>query len=459
MAAQSLSVQQEAMAVSGQNLANVNNPAYARQQLNVQAATALQTPIGQEGTGVEAVSITEVRNALLDTQIQSEGSVSGSLTSQQNALEDAQTYLNEQLSTTSTGTASQSGLTADLANLFGAFQTLSTDPSNIADRQAVVQSAQQLTQQFNSVSSGLATVQSNLNSSITSDVAASNQDLSDIASLNQQIAVADASGGTANDLVDMREQKLEDLAGRVNLTATAQPDGMMNVSIGGVTMVSGGTTPDSLQAYDSGGGNLLVRAQNAGTTLSLSGGSIEGSITARDGALATLQTSVNTLASQLITQVNNIYSTGYDLNGHGGANLFTGSGAGDIGVNSAVVNDPTAFQAGSVGGNQGDNSVVLALAQLGNQPVAASLNNQTFGQYYSATVGALGSALSSVNDQSTNSSAVSQMLTAQRASVSGVSTDQEMTNIVQFQKAYEASAELITTLNEMLATLIAMKTV
>jgi flagellar hook-associated protein 1 FlgK len=457
MAARSLSVEQEASAVAGQNLANVNNTAYARETLNVTSATPLQTPVGQEGTGVQAVSITEARDTLLDGQIQSEGSVTGSLNSQQNALEDAQAYLNEQLTnSTSTGAASSpDGLAADLSGFFGSLQTLSTDPSNIADRQTVIQSAQELAGQFNSVSSGLATVQANLNSSITSDVAASNQDLSDIASLNQQIVVATASGGTANDLVDLREQKIEDLAGKVNLTTTAQPDGSVDVSIGGVTMVSGGNTPDSLQAYDSGGGNMLVRAQNAGTTLTLSGGSIEGSITARDGALATLQTSVNTLASQVVTQVNNVYSKGYDLNGNTGQNFFTGASAANIGVNSSVVSDPSTFQASGAAGDVGDNTVVLALAQLASQPVA---NNQTFSQSYSSTVSALGSALSSVNDQSNNSAAVTQMLTAQRSSESGVSTDDEMTNLIQFQKAYQASAELISTLNEMLETLVTMKT-
>src|ERR1700761_6792749 len=112
LASHSLSVQQEATAVAGQNLANVNNTAYAREQLNVQSSSDLQTPIGQEGTGVEAVSITEVRDALLDNQIQSEGSVSSSLTAQQTALQDAETYLNEQISsqsTTASGT-SQTGL-------------------------------------------------------------------------------------------------------------------------------------------------------------------------------------------------------------------------------------------------------------------------------------------------------------------------------------------------------------
>jgi flagellar hook-associated protein 1 FlgK len=122
------------------------------------------------------------------------------------------------------------------------------------------------------------------------------------------------------------------------------------------------------------------------------------------------------------------------------------------------VTNPSNFQASGVGGDQGDSSVVLALSQLAGQPNGA-LNNQTLSQNYSSAVDALGSALASVNDQSTNSAAVTQMLTTQRSSVSGVSTDQEMTNLLQFQKAYQASAEFITTLNEMLQTLTAMKTV
>jgi flagellar hook-associated protein 1 FlgK len=459
LASGALSVAQEESAVTGQNLANVNNTAYARQQVNVATATPLQTSIGDEGTGVQAVSITEVRSSILDSQIQSEGSVTGSLTAQQNALDQAEAELGEQISSSagnSTDT-SATGLTADLSSLFSSFQSLSTDPSNLSDRQAVVQSAQQLTGQFNSVSSGLATVQADLNTSIQNDVASSNQDLNDIAALNQQIVQATAGGGTANDLVDQREQDLEDLAGKVNFTATTQSNGAVDVSIGGVTMVSGADTPDSLQAFKAANGNTMVQAQNAGTTLSLSGGSIEGAITTRDGALASLQSSVNTVASQLITQVNSIYSNGFDLNGNTGADLFTGSDAATIGVNSTVVNDPSTFQASGTQGDSGDNTVILQLAQLANQPLAG-LNNQTISQNYAQTVGAFGSAISTVNDQLTNSGVTMQMLSNQRNSLGGVSTDQEMTNLMQFQKAYEASSVLITTVNEMLETLITMKT-
>jgi len=200
-----------------------------------------------------------------------------------------------------------------------------------------------------------------------------------------------------------------------------------------------------------------VQAQNAGTNITLTGGSIGGEITARDGALASLQGGLNTLASQLITQVNTIYSAGYDLNGNTGQDLFTGAGASDIGVNSNLAANPSEFQAAGAAGAAGDNTVVLSLAELGGQKIAG-LNNQTFGGNYAQTVSDLGNSISTVNDQLNNSQAVTQMLTNERSSTSGVSTDTEMTNLIQYQKAYEASAELITTLNEMLQTVVAMKT-
>jgi flagellar hook-associated protein 1 FlgK len=458
MAGQSLSVETDASAVTGQNLTNVNNPAYARQQVNMQTATPLQTTIGQEGTGVQAVSITEVRDALLDAQITAEDSVSGSLTSQQSALQNAEAYLNETLSgSTSAGTSSPNGLTALFSSFYGSLQTLSADPSNVADRQAVVQAAQQLAGQFNSVSSGLATVTSNLNTAVSTDVASANQDLSQIAALNQQIIQAQAIGGTANDLVDKRQKLIEDLAGKANIATSAQTDGAVNVSINGVSMVAGISTVNSLATYTDAHGNLQVMDGNSSTPITLTGGSIEGEISARDGAVSTLASSINQIASQLMIQFNSVYSTGYDLHGNTGQAFFSGSSAANMAVNAGLISDPTTFQAAGTTGNPGDNTVVLALANSANQTIAG-LNNQTFTQNYAATVGAFGSSLQSVNEDLSNSAAVSQMLSTQRSSTSGVDTDTEMTNLLQFQKAYQASAELITTVNQMLETLLTMKT-
>jgi flagellar hook-associated protein 1 FlgK len=171
--------------------------------------------------------------------------------------------------------------------------------------------------------------------------------------------------------------------------------------------------------------------------------------------LATLQTSVNTLASQLITQVNGIYSSGYDLNGNTGADFFTGTDASNIGVNSALANDPGAVQASGTAGATGDNSVALKLAQLANTNIPG-LSNQTFSQSWAQTVGDLGYTVSEVNQQVTNSASANQMLSNQRQSVSGVSIDQEMTNLMQYEKSYEASAQIVTSLNQMLQTIVDM---
>ena len=154
MGARSLSVEQEEMAVTGQNLANVNNTAYADETLDISESTPLETTLGMEGTGVQATSISEARNPLLDGQIQAETSATGSLSAQQSNLQNAEAYLDEQISssTSSTVAGSANGLAADLTNLFDSFQSLSTDPSNLSLRQTAVQSAQEVAAQFNQVS-------------------------------------------------------------------------------------------------------------------------------------------------------------------------------------------------------------------------------------------------------------------------------------------------------------------
>ncbi len=455
LASRSLATQQEGTAVAGQNMANVNNPAYARQRLIVQTSAPLETTAGEEGTGDNVVSIAEVRDGLLDNQIQSENSATGSFTAQQSALQNAEAYLGEQITNTSgASAASANGLAAKLSNLFNSFSSLTT---GAGDPAVVVQSAQEVATQFNQVSANLSQVQSNLNTSIQNDVASSNQDLSDIAGLNQQIVVAEAGGGTANDLVDERQQKIEDLAGRVNISTAAQANGSVDISIGGVPMVAGGSAVNGLQTYDGGGGQLLIQDENSATTLAVTGGSIGGNITVRDGALAGLQTSLDTLAAQLITQVNNIYSAGFDAAGGTGQKFFTGAGAADIGVNSALVSDPSQFQISSAPGAGGDTQIALSLANLASQDNSA-LGNQSLTQSYAQTVSNLGNAINTATDQLNTSQAISTTLANQRSSESGVSIDEEMTNLMQFQKAYEASAQLVTTLNAMMETVINMKT-
>jgi flagellar hook-associated protein 1 FlgK len=311
---------------------------------------------------------------------------------------------------------------------------------------------------FNQISTRLSAINDGLNASVNSGVDSANKALADIAQLNADITRTEATTqGTANDLRDLRQQKLESLAGLTNLQTSTAADGSLTISIAGVTMVSGAKITDTLQAYDAGTGQLQVRATVAGTALSLAGGSLAGAIGTRDGALASLRGGIDSLASELINKVNSVYSTGYDLHGNTGANFFTGTNAATIGVNASLNNDPSLIQAAGAPGAAGDNTIVLALAQLGQQTDAA-LGNQTFSGAYGKVIAALGNALSTANDQVTNHGSVASMLAKQRDSVSGVSLEEELTNLMMFQKAYQASAQIISTVNMMLQTVVNLKT-
>jgi flagellar hook-associated protein 1 FlgK len=465
MAARSLQTQQAGVEVSGQNLANVNTPGYSRQRVDIQTSPDLQTGIGSEGTGANAVSIQQIVSAVLNTQIQNQSSTGGYWNGQQTALQNAQNALGEFLnggtsassSTTSTTSSSSTGLATQLSGLFAAFQSVATSPASVSARQALIGQAQSLAATFNQVGTQLNAQQASLNSSLTDGVGSANTLLTSIASLNKQISSAEFSGGTANDLRDAREQDLENLASLTNITTSTGTNGSVDVSIGGQSLVAGNQVMDTLATYDPGSGNLLVKTATGGVPLTLTGGSLQGTIDARDGTLATLQNSVNTLASTLISQVNTVHSAGYSLTGSTGANFFSGSDAATIAVNQPLVDNPSLIQASSSPTATGDNTVALALAQLATAS-QSTLNNQTFGDSYTQTVANLGNALNDANNQVTSQTAVATMFSTQRSSISGVNTDEEMTNLMSYQQAYSASAELVTTVNAMLVTLLAMKT-
>lgn len=462
----SLATQRQGVEVAGHNLANVNNPAYARQRVSLQTAPPVNTGLGPQGTGADAVAIVQLRNGLLDRQITGEAGVRGSLEAQQRALQYAQANLGQQidrLASGAEGAAAAQGvggahsLADGLADLFNSFQSLSTNASSQAERQVVLQTAADLAAQFNQVDRRLGELSGMLDESVAADVASANSLLADIAKLNDQIATTELTeDGVANDLRDLRQQKVEALAKFVKVDVAAGANGAVDISIAGATMVSGNQLADTLETYDAGGGQILVRATATGAPLALAGGSIEGTLDARDGAVATLRGSVNSLAALLISEVNTVHAAGYSLTGSTGAVFFTGSSAADIAVNSALSANPSLLQAAGVAGAAGDNRTALALGQLADK-AHAGLNGQTFSQRYAQTVALLGQSLASVNTQLNDQQVVETMLLRQRDSVSGVSLDEEMTDLTKFQKAFEASARLIMTVDEMLDTVVNLK--
>jgi flagellar hook-associated protein 1 FlgK len=467
LASQSLQTQMTAISVTGQNLANVNTAGYTRQTVDIQTTPDIETTSGPEGTGAEVTSIQQAVNTLLNSQIQGQQSVNGYWNGQQSVLQSVQDDLDEFLSSTgsssgstsSTGTTTSSGLSSLLNTFFNDFKTVATSPTSTSARQQLISDAQNLAAAFNQINSELDQEDTSLNTSLTNDVSSANQLLSGIASLNQQISAAQFGGGNANDLIDERQQDLNNLAQLATITTSAGTNGAVNVTISGEQFISGNQVLDTFQTLDPGDGNLVLTTSATGGTqpFVLTGGSMQGTIDARNNTLATLQSSVNTLASSLITQVNSIYSAGYSLTGTTGANFFEGTDASDISVNSTLADDPSSFQASGSATSSGDNSVVLQLAELADAS-QSNLQNQTFSNSLDQTIGSFGDALQTANNQVSDQTTVMNMLTSQQSSVSGVSLDQEMTNLLGYQQAYEASAELVTTINNMLSATIQMVT-
>jgi flagellar hook-associated protein 1 FlgK len=458
---QSLQVQRQGIETAGHNLANVNNPAYARQRIHIQTLPAIDTPIGSIGTGAQITAVRQLRDNLVDGQLQQEFSVRGFLEAQQSALQLGQAILGHEIDRQGApelaGAAGTSHtLGENLGELFSAFQGLSSTPASISERQVVLMRAQTLAGQFNQTDQRLAQLGVSLNDAVRAQTDQANELLDGIARLNGEIFAVEAGRpGAANDLRDLRLAKVEELSRLVSLQVTEQPGGVVDLSISGVSMIDGPNMLDTLEAYDSGNGNLLIRSATGQAAMALTGGSIQGTIEARDSGLTTLRDNLNALASALITEVNAIHASGYSLTGSTGAAFFTGTNASDISVNAALLDDPALLQAAGVAGAVGNNETALRLAQLANDRLAV-LGNQTLAGKYGQTVTTLGEALASLNGSLEDQEIVERMLLRQRDSVSGVSLDEEMTDLVKFQKAFEASARLITTVDEMLETLINM---
>jgi flagellar hook-associated protein 1 FlgK len=460
LGSRSLQTQQQGVEVTGHNIANVNNPNYARQRLQIQTSPSVDTGLGQQGTGVNGVAIVRLRSELLDQQIQSEASVTGYLETVQRALNHAETDLGQTLNTqsgTAAGTAgSQTGLAGELSAFFSAAQALANDPASVSQRQVLLAKAADLAARFNQTDQRLSTLQTSLNATVETETAEANTLLGQIADLNARIGRAELGSQTANDLRDLRQEKIESLAKLVKIEVGAETEGGVSISMGGTTFVSGGQVQDRLQAYDAGGGQILLRAQSAGTPLTLTGGSLAGAIEVRDGAVTGLRQDLNSLAASLMTEVNAIHRGGYNLNGGTGADFFTGTGAGNIQVNAILAGNPALVQASSSAGESGNNQVALAMARLVDRPVTA-LGNQTVTQRYNQIVAGLGQSLASANMRLEDQKSVGNLLAAQRDSLSGVSLDEEMTDMVKYQKAFQASARLISTIADMLDTVIGMK--
>ena len=447
-----LLTQQLGIDVTGHNIANVNTLGYSRQRVNMQTNVPIPFWPGQTGTGVNAVDIQRIYDRFVGVQINNENQNLGRWETQKGGLEKVEMIFDE-----TTGY----GLSQAMDEFWNAWQDLVNNPSGHTERTALVAKSEILANRFNKIYSDLEQTQKDADNSIKGTVEEINLISDQIADLNEQISQIEATGQNANDLRDQRDLLLNELSSMMDITTSEGNDGKVTVFIsGGRPLVQNNSSWDlSTQTNASGFQDIVWLDGNGGTvniTDNISGGRLKGWIEVRDVSIPGYLSRLDDLAGTIINEVNSLHQVGFDLSGNPGEIFFTGTSASDMAVNPNIVSDVNLIAAsGTAGGVPGDNSNAIAIANLQNA-LTMSGNTATFGDYYNSIVTDVGSDVQKAGINFEHQTAMVNHLNNYRESISGVSLDEEMVNLIKFQHAYDAAAKLITTVDELLNTVLNM---
>jgi len=446
---------QRGIEVTGHNIANVNTPGYSRQRLVLTAKDPIPTWAGELGTGVQGIQIERIVDSYLSDQINNSAQDLGRWESQRDSLERVEIVFDE-----TTGY----GLNNAMSEFWNAWQDLSNNPSGSAQRNLLVGISTNLSNTFNNTYSELVEIQNDIDSSISDTVSKINQLAAQIADLNYKIESIEASGQNPNDYRDERDQLLKELSQMIDFTSTEASDGVVTVTLGDGNDLVSSSGASSLVANDTDGDGFLdiawSTAPASAINSNISGGNLRGWLNTRDVIIPDYLNRLDTLASTLITQVNSVHSVGYGLDGNDGRDFFSGSGAADIAVDPLILGDVNLVAAagpdvGGWGGRVGDNTNAIAIVNLQNT-LTMSGGTATFDDYYNSIVSNAGIAVEDARLNYDHEYSMSAHLNNYRESISGVSLDEEMVNLIKFQHAYNAAAKLVTTVDELLETLIRM---
>ncbi|MHB1126216.1 MAG: flagellar hook-associated protein FlgK [Bacillota bacterium] len=462
-----MKAQQQALTVTGHNIANANTPGFSRQQAVMATTLPFTAPtfgrngsVGQVGTGVDVVEIRRVRDNFLDNQIRSEVSSLGYWKSRRDMISQLEVILPEPADT---------GLNQLLGEFWDGWQELSKNAESSPVRTTLVERAAALADALRHTNQQMADLRADLDQTLEIKIKEVNSLGRQIADLNEQISQIKIAGDQPNDLLDRLDLLLDQLADLTGYTLLQSDDGTMNVLIGGRSLVQGAMARE-LELAEKDGVIVPVWTYD-NNPMEQAGGQLEGLVVARDIALRRYQQDLDTLASGLITMVNTIHGEGYDLvrdltAGEKDVSFFMGTDAGSIEVNPGIREDVSKIAAALGKTNSGDGGNALRLAQLRNILLKYDNNSAvlglappgeggtTFDNFYKDMISTLGVAGQESLRMTANQENLVDALNNRKESFSGVSLDEEMAAMILYQHAYQASARMISTLDDLLDTII-----
>ena len=431
----------------GHNIANVNTPGYSRQRVEISSTYPLATTLGIVGTGVRVHDIRRIQDLFLGQQFREDNKSLGQWRYKEKIMDQVESLISEPNDNT----------LSDLLNKFwDSWADLSTNPNSVSSRVAILEQANLVVNSFHQTAKQLDSLRDSVDSDLVNMTAEINRLSKEIGNLNEQIKTMELGGVKANDLRDARDFLVDQLSEYIDVNTIEQKNGGMTVFIGAMALVDG---PDHLEIAPkvlNRDGKLEHELVWKGTDVKIKNlnGQLKGLIDSRDKIIPSYMEELDVLARTIIEEVNAIHRSGFGLNGTTGVNFFETSllTAAGIRINPDLASDPGRIAA-SLSGEVGDNRIALAICDLKDRAVMVN-GSTTINDFYNGFVGQLGMEAREARSFTKNYELLLNQTENSRQAVQGVSLDEEMTNMVRCQHAYDAAARVITTIDQALDTVI-----
>ncbi len=452
--ASGLFTSQTAVQVVGNNIANVNTEGYSRQTVSITSSTPLQQGSLLYGTGSTVDTIDRAGDSFVTRQLIAQSAACGEYDAASTPLADIEQILD----------ISDSSLSSDIDSFFDAWEELSTNPAGTTERQQVLQEAENLAAHCNRIDQQLTDVVDGINSTIESMVPTLNDQLQQVAELNTTIMQTERAGGDANTLRDQRDLLVQQVSETCGATTYTDTNGMTCLQLSnGLPLVTGSAASTFAITQTEGRAQLDLTSGNSTFSVAYQdfGGELKGLLAVRDVTIPAMQDDIDRLAYEIATAVNGVHTTGIDKNGNAAADLFTLTAPTDTtapvwqgaaATITVALDDPDLIAAGTTSAT-GDNSLTLRIAALRD---TGAIDDSTFTEEYARIAAKAGLLVSSNEQKLSASSDQLDALNSKRDTIAGVSTDEEMLLLIQYQAGYEAASNYIGVVQEMMDTLLHM---
>jgi flagellar hook-associated protein 1 FlgK len=451
------------MATTGHNITNANTEGYSRQRIVVSSADTHGTQLGPNviGTGAKVSRVERINDEYVEKQLRNAQKDFDFCEEKDLGLRQVEDIFNEM---------NGDGLNRVISRFFNEFRKLSDEPESVAVRQSVREATQAVVNDFHRLRKEVEEVRRHLDSRIEKYVGEVNALTKDLNGLNEKIRILELAGGSANDLLDKRDVALKKLGSLIDVTMYRDKTGNYSIDLKGVGPLVSGGEPEHLSversSSDSEGkpeGGLDIRSSGVNTLIThkLKGGRLGALLEARDKTVSTVLDRLDDLAYHLVGSVNDVHSQGVAPSGARGVSYFKPlmqqqSAAEFISLSDAVLENVNNIATALVPDAPGDNRIAIAISQLQSDKMMND-GNATVDEWYNSIVSDVGVATAQNRFAMNQQKDILSQLNKVREQISGVSIDEETTNLLQFQHTFDASAKVIQAADEMLKTVLTLK--